>query len=202
MLDCHFNLNKHVNLIVANCYRLLRNIGRIRNVISTSHTEVLVHAVISSRLDYCNSLFINISKSNLNKLQKVQNAAARLVVRTRKRESISGVLRKLHWLRVESRIVFKILLLVHKVVTGKCSANLTIKYKSHSCRPQEHLLLETKHVKSKYGQRTFDYAAPRLWNALPVEIRSEEDVDKYKKMVKTLLFNGTEELKAKAFKYN
>ena len=90
MLDCHFNLNKHVNLIVANCYRLLRNIGRIRNVISTSHTEVLVHAVISSRLDYCNSLFINISKIYLNKLQKVQNAAARLAVRPEEGNQLVG----------------------------------------------------------------------------------------------------------------
>ena len=62
-------------------------------------------------------------------------------------------------------------------------------------------MLEPKHAKTKYGQRTFDYAAPRLWNALPVEIRSEEDVVKFKGMIKTLLFNGTDELKTKAFKY-
>ena len=163
---------------------------------------MLVHSVVSSRLDYCNSLLINISKSNLYKLQKVQNAAARLVVRRRKHESISYVIRKLHWLRVESRIIFKILLLVHKVVTGHCSANLRIKYKTHCCRPQEHLMLETKHVNSKHGQRTFDYVGPRLWNALPVHIRSEEDVGKFKGLLKTLLFDGTEDLKKHAFKYN
>ena len=139
-------------MLVSHCYKLLKNIGRIRNIISMTHTEMLVHAVISSRLDYCNSLFFNISKANLYKLQKVQNAAARLVKRMRKRQSVSGVLRELHWLRVESRIIFKILLLTHKVVMGRCSENLHIKYKSHSCRPQELLMLETKPVTTEYGR--------------------------------------------------
>ena len=201
-LDCNLNLNKHINTIVAHCYKLLKNIGRIRKIISTKHTEMLVHAVITSRLDYCNSLFFNMSQSNIYKLQKVQNAAARLVARRRKRKSISGVIRDLHWLRVESRIVFKILLLTHKVIIGKCSENLQITYKSHCCRPQELLMLETKPAVTKYGRRTFDYVAPRLWNALPLNIRCEEDTDTFKKSVKTLLFNGTEELKKRAFKYN
>ena len=171
-------------------------------MISKKHTEMLVHAVITSRLDYCNSLFFNLSKSNIYKLQKVQNAAARLIARTRKHQSVSSVIRDLHWLRIESRIIFKILLLTHKVIIGKCSENLQVKYKSHCCRPQDMLMLETKPAVTEYGRRTFDYVAPRLWNALPPEIRSEEDTDSFKKSVKTLLFNGTEELKKIAFKYN
>ena len=108
---------------------------------------MLVHAVSTSRLDYCNSLFINMSKSNLFKLQKVQNAAARLVVCKSKRQSVTGVMKELHWLRVESRIIFKILLLMYKRITGQCSENLKIKFKNHNCRPQDYLQLETKRVK-------------------------------------------------------
>ena len=201
-LDNNLTMNKHVNTIVSHCYKLLKNIGRIRKIITKKHTEMLVHAVISSRLDYCNSLLFNISKSNMYKLQKVQNAAARLVAGTRKRQSVSGVLRDLHWLRVESRIIFKILLLVHKVVTGRCSENLNIKYKTFTCRPHEVLMLETKPAATKYGQRTFDYVAPRLWNALPPHIRCEENTDIFKRSVKTMLFDGTEALKNRAFKYN
>ena len=62
-------------------------------------------------------------------------------------------------------------------------------------------MLEVKHVKTNYGRRTFDYVGPRLWNALPLDIRTEEKVDIFKKKVKTILFNGTEELKARAWKY-
>ena len=95
-LDNNLKLDKHINMIVSHCYKLLKDIGRIRNVLSNKYTEMLVHAVVTSRLDYCNSLFYNISKSNLFKLQKVQNAAARLVVRKGKRHSVTGLLKDLH----------------------------------------------------------------------------------------------------------
>ena len=91
-----------MNKVVSQCYLHVKNIGRIRSILSKDHTEMLVHAMISSTMDYCNSLLINISKSNMFKLQKVQNAAARLVVQCSRRTSMSKVLRDLHWLRVES----------------------------------------------------------------------------------------------------
>ena len=80
--------------------------------------------------------------------------------------------------------------------------NLELSYKHHNCRPDDYLLLETKVAKTKYGRRTFQYAAPRLWNALPLKIRAEEDLETFKRLVKTLLFKGTEEFKRRAYKYN
>ena len=201
-LDNNLTLDKHVNNIVSYTFKLLKNIGRVRNIITNKQTEMLVHAVSTSRLDYCNSLFINMSKSNLFKLQKVQNAAARLVVRKSKRQSVTGVMKELHWLRVESRIIFKILLLMYKCITGQCSENLKFKYKTHNCRPQDDLQLETKRVKTNYGKRTFDYVAPRLWNSLPPELRKEKDIESYKKQLKTILFEGTDDIKRSAYKYN
>ena len=65
---------------------------------------MLIHAVITSRIDYCNSLFFNLSNSNLYKLQKVQNAAARTVERIGKRNSVSETITNLHWLRVENYV--------------------------------------------------------------------------------------------------
>lgn len=201
LLDCNMKLDKHINRVVSHCYKLLKDIGRVRNVITNKHAEMLVHAVISSRLDYCNSLFFNLSKSNLKKLQKVQNSAARIVSRTSKRKSVSKVLNDLHWLRIEARIMFKIILLVYKVVTGQCSENLQITYKQHNCRPQDELLLEAASAKTKYGQRTFDFVGPRLWNALPLHVRKEEEITRFKTAVKTILFQGAEEFKRTAFKY-
>ena len=202
LFDENLTMDKHVNKVTSHCYKLLKDIGRIRNVLSVEHTEMLAHSLITMRLDYCNSLLINTSKSNLFKLQKVQNAAARLVVRGRKRQSVSGTLDKLHWLRVESRIIFKILLLTYKSITGQCSSNLQLSYKQHNCRPDDYLMLSTKVAKTKYGQRTFEYTAPRLWNALPLKIRTATSLDEFKGLVKTLLFKGTEEFKQRAFKYN
>ena len=102
VLDKNLNFDKHVNKVVSHGFKLLKDIGRVRSVITTKHTEMLVHAVASSRLDYCNSLFFNMKKGNLFKLQKVQNAAARLVARKKKRDSISTVIKELYWLRVKS----------------------------------------------------------------------------------------------------
>ena len=203
-LDEHLSMSTHINKIVSHCYKLLKDIGRIRNVLSKKHTEMLVHSVISSRLDYCNSLFFNINKSNMYKLQKVQNAAARLISGKRKRDNISSVIKDLHWLRIESRVIFKMLLFVYKCIRGLCTANLTqkLKYKKYNCRLGDYLMLETRKVKTKYGRRTFEYAGCRLWNALPLDVRMEEKIENFKKQIKTLLFKDTEGFKRKAFLYD
>ena len=199
-LDKNLLMDKHINNIVSHCYKILRDIRRIKKYLLRLHIEVLVHAVISSRLDYCNCLFINISKDNLYKLQKVQNAAARVVLGKRLRDSASLALQELHWLNIEARIMFKILLLVYKVLRGQFSMKLS--YKSFNGRPNDYLLLETPNFQTKYGKRLFEYNGARMWNALPVQIRSEENIDNFKKAVKTLLFTNYKQLKQTAFKYN
>ena len=128
-VDKNLDMTFHINKVVSHCYKILKDIGRIRSVLSQKHTEMLVHSLISHRMDYCNSLFYNMDKSNLEKLQKVQNTAARLIVRKKKRESISSTIKDLHWLRVESRIIFKILLLVYKSINGTSSKNIELEFK-------------------------------------------------------------------------
>ena len=156
---------------------------------------------MQSKFDYCNSLFLNLNKSNIDKLQKVQNAAARLVLGKRRRESAREALHELHWLNVESRIIFKTILIVYKFVKGACSENIQFTFKTFNGRMDDFLLLNTPNFKSMYGKRIFEYNGSRLWNALSYEMRVEEDVDKFKKSLKTLLFNGTDELKNRAYRY-
>ena len=127
------------------------------------------------------------------------NAAARLVLGKQCRDSAKLALKELHWLNVEERITFKIILLVYKVIRGQCGMNLS--YKTFNGRPNDYLLLETPNFKTKYGKRLFEFNGSRLWNALPVHIRCEENIDQYKKLVKTLLFTDHEGLKNSAFKY-
>ena len=198
-VDKNLNLAKHVNIVVSHGYKILKDIGRIKKYVSRTQLEQLVHAVIASRLDYCNCLFMNISKDNLFKFQKLQNTAARLILGRRRRDSASQALKELHWLNVDARITFKICLLVFKVLRGKCNMSLT--YKSFNGRPDDYLKLETPNFKTKYGQRLFEYNGSRLWNALPLNIRTEENIEVYKTKLKTLLFEGHEQLKHSAFKY-
>ncbi len=200
-IDRNFTMNKHVNSVVSHCYKILKDIGRIKKYLEKSRLEQLVHAVIASRLDYCNSLLVNMSKENLFKYQKVQNTAARLILGRRRRESATLALKELHWLNIEARITFKIVLIVYKVIKGISSENINLTYKSFNGRPCDFLLLETPNFKSKYGERVFEYNGSRWWNVLPLAMRIEEDIEKFKTQLKTLLFNGHDELKRRAFRY-
>ena len=150
---------------------------------------------------FSSSLFANIGKNNLYKLQKVQNSAAKLILGKRRRDSASSALRELHWLNIESRITFKLLLLVHKVLRGKCSTNLSLEYKGFNGRADDYLKLHTPNFKTSYGTRVFAFNGSRLWNALPEDIRVEEDIDEYKRRIKTLLFDGHDRFKQLAYKY-
>ena len=198
-LDMNLRMDKHINYVTSHCYKILKDIGRISKCLEQSHLENIVHAVVSHRLDYCNSLFMNIEKDHLFKLQKVQNAAAKLILGKRKRESASQALKQLHWLNVDARVTFKILLLVYKILNGFCPHDFGLRYKGFNGRPNDFLLLQTPTFKTKYGNRVFAYHGSRLWNALPLKVRSEDNIDKFKKDVKTILFEGNNELKTKAF---
>ena len=99
-------------------------IGRVGKIlllpyVPHRHTsKTLVHAMITSRIDYCNSLLCGLPDNSLNKLQRVQNAAARLITGTAKFSHITPVLRTLHWLPIKQRVQFKMLILVFKPING------------------------------------------------------------------------------------
>ena len=180
-IDSNLSMNKHVNSIVSHCYKILKDIGRIKKFLERSQLERILHAVISSRLDQCNSLLVNMSKENMHKYQKLQNSAARLILGRRRRDSASAALRELHWLNIETRITFKIILIVFKILHRLSSENLSLEYKSFNGRPGDFLLLDTPNFKTKYGKLLFVYNGTRLWKTLPVEFRMEENVDNFKK---------------------
>lgn len=94
-------------------------------MVSKAELEMVIHAFISSRLDYCNSVFTCLNKNELDRLQTVQNAAARLLTHTHKRAHITPVLAALNWLPVHFRINFKILVLTFRALHGHALISLT-----------------------------------------------------------------------------
>ena len=123
-IDRPLKMDLHANGIVSHTYKLLGDVGRNRHLLSNDDTETIVHSIVSSRLDYCNSLFYGVEKSVINKLQKLQNAAARTISKRKKRESVRDVLVSLHWLPVETRIVFKLLVITYKIIHGLAPESL------------------------------------------------------------------------------
>ncbi len=155
--------------------------------------ESVIHAFISSRLDYCNGLYLGVSQSLLSRLQLVQNAATRLLTGTRKREHISPVLISLHWLPVKYRIHFKSLLFVYKGLHGLAPSYISdlLFYcnASRELRSNSSLKLTVPRTRLKLkGDRAFSVAAPQLWNNLPSYIRSAPTYADFKFLLKTYLF--------------
>ncbi len=98
--DSSLKFDKQIDSVVKAIFFPLRLLAKIKPFLNRSDLEKAIHAFISSRLDYCNAFYVSVSQSSLSRLQLVQNAAARLLTNTRKREHITPILYSLHWLPV------------------------------------------------------------------------------------------------------
>ena len=116
--DHHMSMDKHVTNICKNCFFHLRKIARIKEYLSTSDIQTLVHAFITSKLDNCNSLLYGLPKFLIDLLQNVQNCAARLVTGSKKYDHITPLMKQLHWLPTSQRIIYKIVLITFKSLNG------------------------------------------------------------------------------------
>ena len=171
----------------------IKSIGRIRRYLSKEDLKRLVNALVISRLDYANSILYGLPKYELDKLQRVQNAAARLITGKKKSDHITPVLKDLHWLPIKYRINFKIMLLVykslHNLAPDYLQKIIEERCPTRTLRSSRRSLLSTPKIyTTTYGKRAFSHAAPELWNSLPEYIKSAESILEFKSFLKTYLF--------------
>ena len=195
--DTTLNMETHISKVCKAAFFMLYNLRHIRKYLDQESTETLVRAFIISKVDYCNGLLFGLPESQTMKLQRIQNACARLVCNSSKFCHITPLLKTLHWLPVRQRITFKILLIVFKALNGQAPSYilelLTFKSNSHSHNlrsSNDTLLLKMPTYKTKVtlGDRAFSCAAPRIWNNLPLTIRNSQSVTSFKTKLKTHLF--------------
>ena len=198
-LDSHLDMSTHISKTCGSAFYYLYNIRHIRKFLSRENTEQLVHAFITSRLDYCISLLYGVPDCQIMKLQRVMNVSARLIYCAPKFCRITPILMELHWLPVRARIEFKILLITFKVIKGLApkylsdliailpSSNYDLRRNSNGI----HLLRSTLRTKKTMGDCAFEIAAPILWNSLPLSVRQAGTFDNFKRSVKTHLFTKT-----------
>ncbi|XP_068708175.1 uncharacterized protein [Montipora foliosa] len=195
MFDENLTSMSQINLICKKAMLSIRSIGRIKKYLSKDDLARVVNAFVIPHLDYCNSVLYGLPKSQLDKLQRVQNVAARLVSGVRKQDHISPTLKALHWLPVEKRIIFKILLMTYKTLNGLAPSYLTTlitRYRpTRKLRSSSRSTLQVPRWKtSTYGDRAFSSAAPKLWNSLPDRIKSKQSLSSFKSSLKTFLFKS------------
>ena len=196
-------MSNHVTKVCQSASYSLYRIGKIRKLLDRTTTEKMIHAFVSSHLDYCNSLLYGIDHQQLARLQLIQNSAARMVTRTRKYEHITPILIDLHWLPVSARIEFKSLVITYNILNGTaprylsslvnhqslpepiCIANRTRQRCGHST---EIRLEPGSFTQRTFGARSFAYFSPQLWNALPNDIRATPSLNAFKSHLKTYLF--------------
>ena len=164
--DTHMRMNVHIGKILSKAFRGLYNIRQIRKFLTVQSTKTLVHAFISSHLDYCNALLFGLPKYQLDRLQKVQNAVARVIFQIPKFDRITPALIDLHWLPLTFRIQFKLLLFIYKSLRNQSPRYikdlLSLKpVTNYALRSSaQSLLLVPKANCSSLGDRAFAHAAP------------------------------------------
>ena len=165
------------------------------SILSSQTAISLIHAFITSKLDYCNSLLYSLPTIHINKIQRVQHAAARLVTNTPRICHITPILKDLHWLPIKYRIEFKIVLLPFKCLYGLAPQYLVdliavAAESRYNLRSRNAPLLVPANARClpALGDRAFQSAAPKLWNSLPAEIRNIQSLTSFKRALKTYFF--------------
>ena len=199
--DSDFSLSKHVGTICRNSFVQLREFRRVRRYLTTDVSILVANTLISSRLDYCNSLFRSLSKANLRKLQCIQNSAARIVTNTCKFSSITPILKELHWLPVEQRSAFKTATLVYKFLHSGLPQYFDPYLQVYNCgyntRRSENVgkfltvpkFQRSVHKSVKQFSFSFAFDAPTLWNDLPDDVRACPTIGSFRRKLKAYLFN-------------
>ncbi len=193
IFDDQLTFKEHIAKTARSCRFALYNIRKIRPFLTEHAAQLLVQALVISRLDYCNALLAGLPSNTIKPLQMIQNAAARLVFNEPKRAHVTPLFVSLHWLPVAARIQFKTLMLAYRTTTGSAPTYfhslLQIYTPSRSLRSasQRRLVVPSQRG-SKSLSRTFSFTIPGWWNDLPTPIRNAGSLSNFKQQLKTHLF--------------
>ena len=195
-IDNKLSMVPHISAVVKACSSHLHALGQLRPQLNRRTANTVAVSLIQSRLDYCNSCLWGLPQNQLQRLQRVQNTAARIVSGVRRQDHISPTLRDLHWLPVIKRIEHKIMSITYGCIKGIAPSYLRELISRHEpsreLRSSTQSLLKTPsldgHRKKYLGVRSFESVAPSLWNSLSQTLRESGTRETFKKNLKTFLF--------------
>ncbi len=183
VIDDKLNFTDDITKTARSCRFALYNIKKIRSFLSEHATQLLVQALVLSRLDYYNALLAGLPASSIKPLQLIQNAAARLIFNEPKRRHVTPLF-NLHWLPIAARIKFKALMFAYRTTSGSAPLYLNSLLQTY---------MPSRSLPSQRGTKslslTFSLTVPIWWNDLPNSIRAAESLPIFKKRLKTHLFH-------------
>ncbi len=193
VIDDQLSFTDHIATTARSCRFALYNVRKIRPFLSEQAAQLLVQALVLSRLDYCNALLAGLPACTIKPLQLIQNAAARVVFNEPKKAHVTPLFIRLHWLPIAARIKFKVLMFAYKTTTGTAPIYLNLLVQtyapSRSLRSaSERRLVVPSQRGTKSLSQTFSWTVPSWWNDLPISIRTAESLAIFKKHLKTHLF--------------
>jgi len=181
----------HVNHVISSSFYQLRRIKCSIKVLPFDTAKSLVNSFVISSIDYCNSLLTGLPNYALDRVQRVMNAAVRMLCRAGKYSHVTSLIRD--WLLLAQRIQFKLCLMMYKAMHGLAPSYLSELCASSSVqgrtRSSAHGDLVVQRTKSKFGGRAFVIAGPAAWNRLPCSVLNSPSLDSFKAALKTLFFN-------------
>ena len=197
-LDCHITMNAHVSNMARTCYFELRRLASIRSFLTSTATATLVSAFVLSRIDYRNSLLFGSTHDVTPHLQRIQNYAARVILRLQKSYSITTHLKSLHWLPVKVRSTYKIACLCyhcHSSTAPSYVAGMLHRKPLHTRNTRSSsytmpFLNRPAHSKATLGDRSFSFASSSVWNSIPNDVRCAPSLSSFKSRLKTCLFRS------------
>jgi hypothetical protein len=196
-LDSQLTMNDHVKAVTKSAFYHIRSLRHIRSAITEDMAKTVASALVSTRLDYANAVLYGMSKENFNRLQRIQNVLARVVVdktSVRPGASSTEILRQLHWLPIESRVKYKLASLTYKVQTYGSPTYLAELINCYvpvrPLRSSGANLLTVPRFNLSFGSRSFRVSAPTIWNSLPHNVRASSSLTLFRRNLKTFLFES------------
>jgi len=198
IFDTEMSMSNQISTLSRNVTFHLRNISRIRRYLDFDTCHNVIRSLILSRLDYGNILLVGSNATVISRLQLLQNWAAKLIFHASKRDHATPLLKQLHWLPVKNRIHFKVLTFIFKCITGLgpayLSSCLTLYTPGHRGLRSANDTTRLVELRIRYrtlgsaADKAFCFYGPKLWNQLPISLRTSTSLNTFKKGLKTYLF--------------
>ena len=196
-IDSELNMSTHISKTISSCFYQLRRMKSVRRSLPIDAAKTVINAFIISRVDYCNGIMAGITLKQVDRMQSILNSSARFLYGGTRRDHVTPLLRdKLHWLRYQQRVTYKLCLTVYKALNNRAPvyiSELVLPLSSNAStrrlRSADTQCIRNPGARKKFGERGFSVAGPLAWNSLPANVRLAPCLSSFKNLLKTELFN-------------